>query len=62
MRWPWSKRLDAAKAETVKAANEYEWAVQQRTTVSTLVRKLIVIGERNNIVENLNTVIRGGHR
>lgn len=62
MRWPWTKRMDEAKAQTAKAEHEYEWAVQQRTTVSTLVRKLRVIGERNNIVENLNTVIRGGHR
>lgn len=54
--------MDDAKAETAKAQNEYEWAVQNRTSVSALVRKLIIIHDQNNIVENLNNVIRGGHK
>lgn len=62
VRFPWQKRLDDAKDQTVKAETEYEWAVQNRTTVSSIVGRLTYHGDRNEVVERLNTVIRGGHK
>lgn len=63
VRFPWQKRMDDAKAQTAKAETEYEWAVQNRTSVSSMVERLRVHGEQNRVVENLITgVIRGGRR
>lgn len=62
MKFPWQKRRDQAQAETDKAKTDYEWAVQNRTTVSAIVGRLTYHGERNEIVERLNTVIRGGRK
>lgn len=62
MRFPWTKRNDQAKAETVQAQHEYEWAVQQRTTVSSLVDRVKYQGERNQVIENLTSVLRGGRK
>lgn len=63
MRFPWTKRNEAAKAQTVQAQHEYEWAVAQRTTVSDLVQRVVFQGEQNRVVENLITgVTRGGRR
>lgn len=62
MKFPWTRRNDAAKAETQRAKTDYEWAVSQRTTVSELVSRVIFQGDQNRIVENLNNVIRGGHK
>lgn len=62
MKFPWTRRQDEAKEETAKARHQYEWAVAQRTTVSDLVSRVIFQGDQNRIVENLNNVIRGGHK
>lgn len=62
MRLPWQKRQDQAKVETERAQNQYEWAVQNRTTVSGLVSRLVYHGEQNAIIEKLNMIARGGHR
>lgn len=63
MKFPWTKRNDDAIAETEKAKTDYEWAVQQRTTVSDLVDRVVQHGEQNQIIENLiNGVTRGGRR
>lgn len=62
MKFPWTKRNDAAKSVTEQAQHQYEWAVQQRTTVSDLVQRVIYQGEQNRIVENITNVTRGGHR
>lgn len=61
MKWPWTKRLDAAKDQTAKAAHEYEWAVQERTTVQDVVKKLITHGTENGLIEKLNLAVKG-HR
>lgn len=55
-------KAEAAKAETERAETEYRWTVQQRTTVQDVVKRVLDHGERNNIVENVNIVIRGGHK
>lgn len=62
MRFPWQKRFDAAQAETQKARTEYEWAVQNRTTVRDVVAKLVTHGSENGLIEKLNLVARGGHK
>lgn len=62
MRLPWQKRHDAAIAETEQAKNEYEWAVQNRSTVSALVNRLVYHGQQNAVIERLNMVARGGRR
>lgn len=59
MRFPWQKRADAAKAEAEKAEREYEWAVQNRTTVSGIVSRLLYHGETNGIVEAIHRVAKG---
>lgn len=59
MKFPWTKRTDAAKAQTEQAKTEYEWAVQNRTTVQSLVTKLVYHGERNGIVEMIHMVAKG---
>lgn len=58
-RFPWQRRMDEARAQTVKAQNEYEWAVQQRTTVSSLVEKIASHKEQNGFVEAIQRVARG---
>lgn len=62
MRFPWQRRMDDAKAQTKKAQHEYEWTVQNRSTVSTLVHRVIHQGKQNHLVEHLHFVVRGGHR
>lgn len=61
-RFPWQRRMDEAKAETQKAQTEYEWAVQERTTVQEVVKKLVTHGAENGFIEKLNLVARGGHK
>lgn len=61
-RFPWQRRMDDAKAETAKAKNEYEWAVQNRTTVQNVVKRLVTHGAENGLIEKLNLVVRGGHQ
>lgn len=62
MRWPWQKRHDEARADTVQAQNQYEWAVANRSTVSALVNRLVYHGEQNEIIEKLNSIVKGGHK
>lgn len=57
--WPFEQRKQEAEAQAEKANSEYEWAVQNRTTVQALVEKIKYHGDKNNFVENLNIVIRG---
>lgn len=59
MRFPWQKRHDRAAAETEQAKNQYEWAVQNRTTVQALVAKIKYHGERNGIIEMIHLVAKG---
>lgn len=62
MRFPWTKRQNRAKTQTEQAKNEYEWAVQNRSTVSSLVERLVFHGQENAIIEKLTQITRGGHR
>lgn len=62
MKFPWQKRNDQAQAETERAKTDYEWAVANRTTVSSIVGRLTYHGDRNEIVERLNSIITGGHK
>lgn len=59
MRFPWRKRLDAAKAQTEKAQHEYEWAVQNRTLVRAVVERLTYHATENGFVEKIQRVARG---
>lgn len=62
MRFPWTKRHDEARADTAQAQHQYEWAVANRSTVSSLVSRLMYHGQENQIIEKINMVIRGGHK
>lgn len=62
MRWPWQKRQQEAKADTEQAQKQYEWAVQNRSTVNSLVHRLVYHGEQNEIIEKINSIVRGGHK
>lgn len=59
MRFPWTRRVDEAKRQTEQAKTDYERAVQNRTTVSTMVSRLIYHGEHNGIVEMIHKVANG---
>lgn len=61
-RFPWQRRMDEAKTETERAANAYEWAVQNRTTVQLVVGRILHHGAENGLIEKLNIVARGGHK
>lgn len=58
-RFPWDRRMDEARANTEKAQNEYEWAVQQRTTVQDVIKKIVTHGTDNGLIEKLNLAVRG---
>lgn len=58
MRFPW-QRAKQAKAEAERARTQYEWAVQNRTTVSDLVSRLLNHAETNGIIEAIHKVAKG---
>jgi hypothetical protein len=58
MKWPWVRHAEA-QAEAAKAKTEYEWAVQNRTTVSAVLARLTYHGNQNGFVEKIQRVARG---